>query len=267
MFGKKAKKIKELESKLAHRDYADLERYGPLAADIIRRVDAEAANRDAFTNIDLDAILLATEQQFRADRLLTMFRELPPELRLQLLLDAETDSEKAQMIESALYEELQAIDARNNLESVIEKAKRERRIDLSAIPKDTNVKIFLYDKGDFEENPSPKKLKRDYFSDVQIMAISQGDGIYRMVSMKYDASEYVFFGDIDKPHDAKLGTTILVEGQKKLDPMIYYGAALSCNLGAMPAYEIRPTNVKGQQRYIDMCIGRVAINKEELFIN
>jgi hypothetical protein len=167
------------------------------------------------------------------------------------------------MLQSALYEELHAVAAKNTLESLIEKAQTEKRIDLGALPKDLNVKFLLYDEEVFTEVSSPKKIKRNYYNDARLLTVTKGAGMFRLLSAKFTLDDNTT-EILSKPSDLKLGTEVTSNGVRKLDTNVYFGAGLSL------AHATEKAEIININDYITegkkLLIGRIIINKEDIFI-
>lgn len=255
MFGKKARRIAELEQKLKQRDYGDIERYNPLVADFVRRVDAEVAEKDTFLPEDLDLMLSTAEMDYRKQKFLELFNRLPIDKRMQLLLETGPSDERSVIIEEALSAEVERLSSHGNLTAILEQSRQDLRVDLSGLPYDSVAGIYLNWADDFDYDITPKRIKKDYNADIAIKAQHKGNGRFIIISIDT-------YHDFDKVYGLDAGSEVEfgIRSSEGILPTVFYNAQMfAAHIGRGP---FLISIVDDNNTYK---VSRVTIDNEEAF--
>jgi hypothetical protein len=257
MFGKKTKRIAQLEAELV-RLQGDVERYSPLVADFTQRVNAEVENVESLLPIDIDLILGTAEAEYRKQRFKELFESLPLEKRVNLLLNNLPAQAQELLLHETIANELERANAYVDLETLLDRSRDELRLDLSLVPLDSVVDISLNLSSDFDENVKPKFITKESEPYIEIKAVHKGNGIYAIIA-------------IDKIYEyQQLQVRPLIEGSifnlgmligNAIEPTIYFESSLYACTPGKGAYKVEYSD----KPYAELLVSRVLIDGKDAF--
>ncbi len=263
MFGSKSRRIAELETALqsAETRCRTHAQYLGYAEEIGRRI-TEMAQDPSRNNVarELDIIVGSLEAEARQKKLSELFGQLAPETRLELLGQTFPDDEMREMLARERQTLLERQAAPSSIETLKLCAERERRINIDDLPKDTRLKISLFDKDDFEEAESPSELLDSYEPYRTIVAISKNRrvGHYRSFLIINDSfdNDFTPVPVIERHKEVYLGNRI----DNFVQPWIYYGIALDISANGSH----HTFTLKGESQDISLVVGQVKVDGKEV---